>query len=56
MLSDLDLHPDKKKWAYVVRDLLSNLGFYDVWLNQGVGNIQLNKELLIFLFKIGWKD
>ena len=30
-----------KNWAYLARDLLSNFGFYDVWLNQGVGNIQL---------------
>ena len=41
MLSDLDVRPDTKNWAYLIRDLLSNLGFYDVWLNQGVGNVQL---------------
>ena len=32
------MHPDKVNWVYLVRDLLSQLGFHCVWLQQGVGN------------------
>ena len=32
-------YPNKVNWAYLVKDLLSRLGFYHVWLNQGVGNV-----------------
>ncbi|MCG7875034.1 MAG: reverse transcriptase domain-containing protein [Candidatus Thiodiazotropha endolucinida] len=41
MLTDLDDYPNKINWAYLVRDLLSRMGFYEVWLHQGVGNIEL---------------
>ena len=41
MLSDLIERPNKINWAYLVKDLLSRMGFYEVWLNQGVGNIEL---------------
>ena len=47
MLSDLEEYPNKINWAYLVRDLLSRMGFQDVWLNQGVGNM----ELFLSLFK-----
>lgn len=47
MLLDLDERPNKTNWAYLVKDLLSRLGFYEVWLNQGVGNI----EIFLSLFK-----
>ena len=39
MLSDLELFPNKVNWVSLVRHLLMSLGFYQVWLNQGVGNI-----------------
>ena len=38
MLSDLTLHPNKTNWASLMRDTLSRLGFYHVWLEQGVAN------------------
>ena len=46
MLNDLNLRPNKPKWAYYVKHLLESLGFNNVWLNQGVGNI--NRFMLIF--------
>ena len=38
MLSDLERKPNTINWASKVKDLLSSLGFYEVWLAQGVGN------------------
>lgn len=38
MLGDLELLPNKVNWASLVRHLLLSLGFYEVWLNQGVGD------------------
>ena len=47
MLQDIELEPNKINWASLVRHLLMSLGFYNVWLNQGVGN----KNVFISLFK-----
>ena len=41
MLLDLAERPNKINWAWLVKEMLAKMGFYDVWLNQGVGNIQL---------------
>ena len=41
MLADLEDYPNKINLAYLVNDLLSRMGFYDVWLTQGVGNLRL---------------
>ena len=41
MLADFEEYPNKINWAFLVRDLLSRMGFYDVWLNQGFGNLKL---------------
>lgn len=38
MLADLESKPMTVNWASKVKDLLSTLGFYEVWLNQSVGN------------------
>ena len=38
LLTDLTLRPNKVNWVFLVRDLLSQLGFHYVWLQQGVGN------------------
>ena len=35
----MELNPTKVNWASQVRDLLSRMGFYDVWLAQGVGDV-----------------
>ncbi|XP_052787930.1 uncharacterized protein LOC128222834 [Mya arenaria] len=37
----LEENPHFKSWAYNVRQLLQALGFNDVWLSQGVGDINL---------------
>lgn len=47
MLSDLEQLPNKLNWASLLRHFLMSLGFYEVWLNQGVGNI----EMFISIFK-----
>ena len=38
MLRDVEAHPNKVNWAVLVRNLLSELGFYEVWVQHGVGN------------------
>ena len=47
MLQDVVAHPNKVNWAVLVRNLLSELGFYEVWVQQGVGNY----NVFIALFK-----
>ena len=61
MLNDFDMVPNTVKWVSLVRHLLLSLGFYEVWLHQGVGNIKsfisLLKQLLtILLYKVGGQD
>ena len=50
MLQDVDAHPNKVYWVVLVSKLLSELGFYEVWVQQGVGNyyvfISLFKQML----------
>lgn len=46
MLNDAEDHPTKINWAILVRNLLSELGFYEVWVQQGVGNYNLFLSLL----------
>ena len=41
MLHDLEVLPHKTNWASLVRQLLMSLGFYEVWLAQGVGNVDV---------------
>lgn len=52
MLSDLDKNPNIINWASKVKELLSSLGFYEVWLNQGVGN----KNMFLVEFKTRLSD
>ena len=40
-LLDLAERPKNINGAWLVEEILAKMGFYDVWLNQGVGNIQL---------------
>ncbi len=42
MLNDIIERPNKPNWASHVKHLLSELGFQEVWLAQGVGNKQLS--------------
>ena len=58
MLNDMLIYPEKKNWASLVKKLLSSLGFYEAWLNQGVGDQNLflqnvNKDYVIHTYKIG---
>ena len=39
MLNDLTLQPSKQTWASRVKDLLSRLGFLEVWEAQGFCNV-----------------
>ena len=45
MLNDIEQHPTHQNWASSVRNLLSRLGFLDVWIAQTVGNIDAFLEL-----------
>jgi len=60
MLSDLTLHPNKTNWASLMRDTLSRLGFYHVWLEQGVANpkvfLSILKTRLRDIFIQDWKS
>ena len=38
LMTDLENRPNSINWVSKVRDLLSTLGFHEVWLNHGVGN------------------
>ena len=38
MLRNLERLPNKVNWASLVKHLLMTLGFYNVWLGQGLGN------------------
>ncbi|MCG7867658.1 MAG: reverse transcriptase family protein, partial [Candidatus Thiodiazotropha taylori] len=38
MLRDIELLPTKVNWASLVRHLFCSLGFYEVWVQQGVGD------------------
>ena len=46
MLNDAEDHSTKINWAILVRNLLSELGFYEEWVQQGVGNYNLFLLLL----------
>jgi hypothetical protein len=39
MCRDLELEPNSMSWAKSVMILLQSLGFNEIWINQGVGNI-----------------
>ena len=41
MLTDIERDDRNKNWALLVKKLLSNLGFYQVWLQQNVGDIDI---------------
>ena len=51
-LNDIIIYPHKDNWASSVKLLLSRLGFFEVWLAQGVGNI----TNFLTVFKIRVKD
>ena len=46
MLRDMDAMPEKENWAMLVKRLLDSLGFNNVWLAQGVGNVNVFLNLV----------
>ena len=38
MLHDVEINQNTTNWVSKLKDLLSTLGFYEAWLNHGVGN------------------
>ena len=52
MLSDIDINDRKTNWALLVKKSLSNLGFYEVWLQQNVGDV----DIFLILAKQRFKD
>ena len=60
MIRDIEELPNKANWASLVRDLLALLGFREVWLAQGVGNVSaflsVLKQRLCDTFMQNWHD
>lgn len=52
MLDDINEMPNVKNWASLVRNILSNLGFYHVWAAQGVGD----EKIFLSIFKQRVRD
>ena len=46
MLRDLERLPNKVNWASLVKHMLMSIGFYNVWLVQGVGNYDVFMNIL----------
>ena len=46
MLSDIESMPESENWAMLVKRLLSSLGFHNVWLAQGVSNVNIFLDLV----------
>ena len=60
MLSDIELYPNKTNWVSLLRNLLVSMGFNEVWIQQGVGNvdnfISLCKQRLTDNFIQNWQS
>ena len=58
MRTSVENKPDCVNWASMLRDLLSNLGFYEVWLNQGISNKNMfeSKQRLNDGFMHNWNS
>ena len=52
--SDCDRYPNRKNWCTLLEQLLCNLGFYQVWLFQDVGQPINVKNRLKDQFIEGW--
>ena len=46
MCRDLAIKPNNTSWAKSVWHLLQSIGFNNVWMNQGVGNVNLFIHIL----------
>jgi len=60
MYKDPAIKPNRTSWAKSVRHLLQSIGFNNVWMNQGVGNVNLFirilKERFIDNFLQNWNS
>ena len=60
MMNDIENKPNCLNWASRVKQLLSTLGFYEVWVNQGVGNknvfLCVLKQRLLDNFSQEWSS
>ena len=45
--TDVNINPNKVSWVTLLKNLLSTLGFYQVWLAQSAGNV----DVFIHVFK-----
>ena len=52
MMNGIENTPSCLNWASRIKQLLSTLGFYEVWVNQGVGN----KNMFLCVFKQRFLD
>ena len=41
LCSELERSPNTKSWVSLIRNMLQNSGFHEVWINQGVGDIDI---------------
>ena len=60
MIRDIEELPNKANWASLLRNLLASLGFREVWLAQGVGNVgtflSVLKQRHSDIFMQNWHD
>ena len=60
MVNDIEKMPNKTNWASLVRQLLMSLGFYEVWLAQGVANsnafLSVFKQRINDIFMQNWRE
>ena len=59
--TDAVLYPHKVSWVTLLQHVLSSLGFYEVWLAQGVGNVNAfvrvsNNACVITMYRTGIQD
>ena len=52
LLTDIDINDRLTNWTPLVKKLLLNLGFYEVWLHQSLGDV----NIFLILAKQPFKD
>ena len=56
----MQVHPERSSWVKSVKQLLESLGFSNVWLSQGVGDVtrfmSIFKERLSYHFIQNWNE
>ena len=61
LLADIEENDHKINWALLVKKLFSNLGFYELWMQQNVGDAKVfyqwsKKDYMIISSKIGMQN